>query len=841
MSKSKGSIGLILLLASTFNQAALAQVFNDIGAPQKFKRPTEIRLTDDVPQRKLGPLTVKDIFPAMNLPFTAPQPLSLEGMKLVDLGARSTKILGFNHFVVLQGTPSFSGSSALLYKDNREDNRSNFVTVDPFVHAYFVYSNTVALKVINDTLYPELNALLLALVDSCVKDYRACEIDEVKDDIQRNLAFVVVGLKLLDPKIVLPDMGGASDLAQAEMALIAKGKRTRSVIFNREQDYSALNPIGFYASSERSANYYRSAAWLSYMYLTLSDVTIDSQTGGGNNFRRALLLYRAIELGRSNRGAAAARSSVAAAGSGVSTASSGASSGAAIGSSASSNANNRAQSLMPSWQRIYDISVALAPSVITREQTVYPREIKSMFQAGNLEFKDLLQTLAQPLSRARLLLSIKKQRPQGLDAASIFEMDKNRSPDENLMVLRFLPPINSYELEWLKWQTTNYKEESEDGLIDPLSLYILYSWGSPIASNILNGLSDRLDPNLVDTVPELTRVAGRRRVEADPNNPVCLAEKRWAIITEYLRPLKKNSQPSLMSENWSLQHVLSASAAFVDSFTAYDRPANAANSSTSISSSISNAPKNAAAANKVETAAKEPATLSRNEMNDAQRMFAPKQTVKKASNFHYLEPMPELFAKLSWFTQITASELTRLKCYPEDMRSRQSDFVRLLDRLTKIAEQELAVQPISTTDFKLLANIDQILAVICPPESASVYVPGVGGGGASIGPGDSGQVYAIFSTDQGAYLSRGTTYSYFEAAGGPFKQQHWDRKQGFGFLRPPSWISKVDILSDAKAEGSDVKPAAKADDKAVKLPMQPATRSAVTPAIVKPSAAQGSK
>lgn len=823
MSKSKGSIGLILLLTSTFNQAALAQVFNDIGAPQKFKRPTEIRLTDDVPQRKLGPLTVKDIFPAMNLPFSAPQPVSLEGMKLADLGARSTKILGFNHFVVLQGTPGFSGSSALLYKNNREDNRSNFVTVDPFVHAYFVYSNTVALKVINDTLYAELNALLLALVDSCVKDYRACEIDEVKDDIQRNLAFVIVGLKLLDPKIVLSDMGGASDLAQAEMALIAKGKRARSVIFNREQDYSALSPIGFYASSERSANYYRSAAWLSYMYLTLSDVTIDSQTGGGNNFRRALLLYRAIELGRSNRGAAAAQSSVAATGSAVST--------------ASSSANNRAQSLMPSWQRIYDISVALAPSLITREQTVYPREIKSMFQAGNLEFKDLLQTLAQPLSRARLLLSIKKQRPQGLDAASIFEMDKNRSPDENLMVLRFLPPINSYELEWLKWQTTNYKEEGEDGLIDPLSLYLLYSWGSPIASNILNGLSDRLDPNLVDTVPELTRVAGRRRVEADPNNPVCLAEKRWAIITEYFRPLKKNSQPSLMSENWSLQHVLSASAAFVDSFTAYDRPANAANSS----SSVSSAPKTAAAASKVETAPKDPATLSRNEMNDAQRMFAPKQTMKKASNFHYLEPMPELFAKLSWFTQITASELTRLKCYPEDMRSRESDFVRLLDRLTKIAEQELAVQPISATDFKLLANIDQILAVICPPESASVYVPGAGGGGASIGPGDSGQVYAIFSTDQGAYLSRGTTYSYFEAAGGPFKAQHWDRKQGFGFLRPPSWISKVDILSDAKVEGSDVKPAARADDKAVKLPTQPTTRSAVTPAIVKPSAAQGNK
>ncbi|MBP9093156.1 DUF3160 domain-containing protein [bacterium] len=820
MSKSKCALSFILLLASALNQAAIAQVFNDIGGPQKFKRPTEIKLTDDAPQRSLGPPTLKDVFPFMNLPFTAPQPLSLEGMKLSGLGARSSKILGFNHFVVLQGTPGFNGSSALLFKDNRENNRSNFITVDPFVHAYFVFSNTLALRVINETLYSELNTLLLALVDSCVKDYRACEIDEVKDDIQRNLAFVIVGLKLLDPKIVLADMGGASDLAQAELAIIAKGKRGRSVIFNREQDYSALSPIGFYASSERSANYFRSAAWLSCMYLTLSDVTIDSRAGGGNNFRRALLLYRAIELGRGNRIKSVP------------------------GIISPSISSDRSNSLMASWQRIYDISVALAPSVITREQTVYPREIKSMFQAGNLEFKDLLQTLAQPLSRARLLLSIKKQRPQGLDAASIFEMDKNRNANENLMVMRFLPPVNSYELEWMKWQTTEFKEEGEDGLLDPLSLYLLYSWGSPVASNILNTLTDRLDPNLINTVPELTRVAGRRRIDADPTSAACLAEKRWAIITEYFRPMKKNSQTCLMSENWSIQHLLSASGAFVDSFSAYDRPVTSAASSSTISTgpkltetaSKVEAVNSIGPANKIEPVEKPSGVLSRNEMNDAQRMFAPKQSVKKAANFHYLEPMPELYAKLSWFTQTMAADLTRLKCFPEDLRSRQSDFVRLLDRLTKISEQELAVQPISVTDFKLLANVDQILAVICPPESASIFVPGAGGGGASIGPGDSGHVYAIFSTDQGPYLSRGSTYTYFETAGGPFKQQHWDRKQGFGFLRPPSWVSKVDIVSDASPDAKSVsKPDAKPVDKAVKVPAQPSATSIAAPSIVKPS------
>jgi hypothetical protein len=160
--------------------------------------------------------------------------------------------------------------------------------------------------------------------------------------------------------------------------------------------------------------------------------------------------------------------------------------------------------------------------------------------------------------------------------------------------------------------------------------------------------------------------------------------------------------------------------------------------------------------------------------------------------------MPELYRKLSGFISLTMADLENLHCFPEAMKPRAADFVRLLDRLTKISEQELAVQSLTVTDFKLLANVDQILAAISSPTASSLFLPASTGANsaASIGPGDPGLVYGIFSTDQGAYLSRGGVYTYYEVAGGPFKAEHWNRKKTFGFLRPPGWIGRFDVLTE---------------------------------------------
>jgi hypothetical protein len=142
------------------------------------------------------------------------------------------------------------------------------------------------------------------------------------------------------------------------------------------------------------------------------------------------------------------------------------------------------------------------------------------------------------------------------------------------------------------------------------------------------------------------------------------------------------------------------------------------------------------------------------------------------------------------------------------MRSRADDFVRLADRLAHISDAELAVQPITVADFNLLANIDKILSSLGSSTMGSVFMAGHGSG-VSLAAGEPTAIYSIFNTDQGPYLCRGGLYSYYELTGGPFKKEHWARKKTYGFLRPPGWISRLDIINDAGV--SFAAPAAQSD------------------------------
>jgi hypothetical protein len=125
--------------------------------------------------------------------------------------------------------------------------------------------------------------------------------------------------------------------------------------------------------------------------------------------------------------------------------------------------------------------------------------------------------------------------------------------------------------------------------------------------------------------------------------------------------------------------------------------------------------------------------------------------------------------------------------------------MRLSDSLVKICDREVAFEPLPAVDFQLLAHFDQVLASIDSPLAGSIYIPAVSGGGASLGLGDAGVCYIIFNTDKGPYLSRGAVYTYYEVSGGPFKNEHWERKKTFGFLRPPAWLAPYDFVQEAPA------------------------------------------
>ncbi len=782
-----------------YPQMALAQGATDTSVrglgETGFRNSSTIKLNDlENPSRSLTPSSSSDIFPVVNLNLSTPQPLSLSGIKISGLSPENIKTLAYYHMVVLHGSADQGTAYDTMYgiyQNNRLSGRSNFVTADTFVHAYFTYMNTLTVKVVEDTLYQELYDFLKDLRDSCVKDYRLCDIAEIKDDIQRNLGFILVSIKLLRPDEPMPDMGGASDLAQAEIALMKKGQKAGSPIFSRELDYASFRPSGFYGSLgsygvSRAARFYSAYSWLSRMALSLSDLTNNTQAGGGNSFRRAVLLFRAVQLGKAADG----------------------------------------KTLMEKWRRLTDIVLALSQGQLSKEPTIYPEEMRAIFTDAKLEFKDLLVTLAQPLARARLLISIKKQKPQGLDATSIFDMARARKEEDTTTVFRLFVPIASVELDFLKELAASYQEEGQDKVIVPLSLLNLFAMGCPQASNALSILAEQIDSRAINIVPDFVRVLSRRRPE-DADAMVRQPEKRWSLISEYFRPLKKGSQACLLSTVWMQQRLLSASGAFVDSFLTIDTnmyppqppapgtsvgngpsapppqgssPGNAApakppESTTASKPVLAAAPANGAAANDSTTATKAN-TAAPASTAPATTGHQGRSGKAAAANFHYLEPSIGIYTKIAAFLSESSRELTRLNVMPESLRTKGDDFVRLTERLVKISEKELSSEALPLTDFRLLANIDQILPAISGPTSASIYT----GSGASMGLGDPGALFILFNTDQGPYLSRGAVYSYYEVAGGPYKPQHWQRKKSFGFLRPPGWISQFNLVDEKKPD-----------------------------------------
>lgn len=711
------------------------------------RRTNTIKLNDleDPAPRTFGAPTAQGTFPVVTLNLSVPPPISLSGVKVAGLSEKNVASLAYHHMIMMQGTSSKGTAHSTMYgvyQANKAQGRANFVTADCLMHGYFTYINTLTVKVVDEALHKELLSFLRSLKDATSKDYKACEIAEVKDDLLRNLGFIIVAIQLLNPGEVLPDMGGASDLAAQEMALIKKGGQARSPIFNRTIDYSALRPLGYFSLTAKSRTFYASYSWLSRCYLSLTDLTNNTEQGGGNTFRRAVLLYRAIYNGKTSDG----------------------------------------QPLLSQWRHISEVVTALSQGQLSREPSIYVDEMNSMFNGNNLEFKDLLTALAQPLSRAKLLISIKKTKPQGLDATSIFDMQRAQKSEEGSIVFRLFVPFSTVEVDYLRALTNCFAEEAEDKPQTPLALFLLFAMGAPMASNLLNNMGDNIEPRVFAIVPEFIKVLSRRHIEDSTINPR-QTERRWSLLSEYFKPLKKGSQACLNSPYWLTQRLLSAAGAFVDSYVAYDALALGLPAVPVTTAK----PVNATSTDSADSDPKATAPVDDNPSPNA-------ASKPKPVNFQYLEPTLVLYQKLAAYTASTVQELTRLSVMPESLKSKGADLVRLMERMAKIAEKELATEPLPVADFRLLAGIDQILPAISGPLCSQLYLSPVTTGGATIGMGDPATAYVLFNTDQGPYLVRGSLYTYFEVSGGPYKAEQWQRKKDFGFLTPPGWVHSLDVM-----------------------------------------------
>lgn len=716
-------------------------------SPMQLKPADQVRFNDNGRTPTLERRTkLEDLFKRRPLNVFPPDPVDLSGVKVPGLLPKNVSLLGNNSFVVVNDT-SFTKLSD-LYRENRENGKGNFVTVDSLLHPYFGFSNGLLGSVIEETTYAELMKLLAGMLQSSMADYRNTVDDEVKDDVQRNLAYISLALKLLEPKVKLPDIGGAIDLVNQDYQTVMSGKQGHSVICNINEDFSYFKPWGWMDSTERLRRFFRAYQWLSRMYFPLSDITHNTVAGGGNSFRRAVLLYRSLVLAKSSD----------------------------------------AESSLVHWNRIATVLALTGLDEPSRKKSLIPPELAPILKTSGSDLTGLLKALEQPFLRTKLMLSIRKQRPVELGATSIFDVGKGADDAKEQSVVRLFPVVQPPELPWIKENSKDYAEVNGPQPV-PLALLILHTRGAVQATNVLADLVQYLDSKLLTSLPKLERTL-------DSKNKLTVAQpdRHWDIIAPLFVPNSDNLQRVVRSEAWLTRQLETAICAWLDSYLAYnpiapekvptagatsgggdratdvfDKPGGASGVSAPPPAPVppsqppsyeplqlaqqpggqdlftrqlpvSGTPK---AAETQQTSGVSPAGTQQASpaqkapgqqpppLNSPQARAAAAR--QRAVQFQYLEARPQIYKNVANDLKSLSYQLSALNCFPTRYNQRTEDFVRLFNRLAEIAEREIANEPMRSADFSLLATIDQILAPVDSTVAGTVYFAASDGPSAASG------------------------------------------------------------------------------------------------------------
>jgi hypothetical protein len=480
-------------------------------------------------------ITLEQLITRVDIPYTFLQPVPLQGIRIPGLGARGVQMLGQNYFVVLANTPY--KDLAEVYRENRLRGKSNFVTADSIVHPYFAFTNRALATAIEEHLVPELAALLKAMLETSLADYRQADDSAVRDDIERNIAFLSVAVKLLDSSFAPPQVGRVAALVSADLDAITTGKRATSAIFDREEDFSAYQGQGWYNSSALLRDFYRCREWLSRMAYPVSDVTFGTRGGVGNNFRRSVLLFRCLDLAK-------------------------------VGGKPGYEVWEK---LMRAW------SLLGSPLAAWQDKTISASEYKPVFKLDGKDVDVALSSLSEPFFRTKLMLAIRKQKPVKLGATSIFDLEDSGQWSNLSTSFRLFPVTGDPEMPWLRMASRNWKEDASQAPSWPLALLVLQAWGAGQASNILTDNLWKLDPQLARVLPELQRSV-MRRLPGGQAQPV--DDRRWKILSAYFTPYSEGAQSVLRTEMWANRRMESAFAGWVDSHlalgSAEDKPASPA-------------------------------------------------------------------------------------------------------------------------------------------------------------------------------------------------------------------------------------------------------------------------
>ncbi len=521
-------IGVALLVAILIGQS----LFSYILAPSALAIDVEGMLKEGLKNQlpkstqqqpiKVGPKVQKldDLIPRQDIPYGYAPMIPLQGITINGLGPKAIASLGENYFVVRSNTDTIRMSD--LYKENKQTSKANFVTVDCILHPYLAFTNRVYAETIERHLLPLCKTLLLAMLKVAVADYKQSDDADVRADIECNIAFLSLPLKILDPSFVIPNLGRVPQMVQADYDAVVFAKPGRSAIYDRNEDFTCYRPAGWYKSSPNLITFFRVKTWLARLSYPINDVTFESDGVRVNNFRRSVLLYRSLELARID-----------------------------------------GKPAMDSWMRLVKGMFVLGAQVENwQEKNLYAHDYKSVFKTNSTDLKMTLSALSEPLYRTKLLLAVRKQKPLSLGSTSIFDLEDTQASKEAITAFKFIPMVGAPEDPWLRWSANFYPKPGLSTNVYPVALLDLNAWGAPQAGNFLLDSSWAMDDNMPRAVTELKRWVLRRGLGGQVQPVEC---RIWNLLSPSWRLLPDGIQVALRGENWANRKLESAFSAWLDS------------------------------------------------------------------------------------------------------------------------------------------------------------------------------------------------------------------------------------------------------------------------------------
>ncbi|MHC4540522.1 MAG: DUF3160 domain-containing protein [Planctomycetota bacterium] len=225
----------------------------------KYYRPYEPDIQPDAPGYKL-PLDVNNIVNTSKI------------SQVMDFGSVSS-LIRQNGFAIVELEP-FSplgslrnGDLVSIYEPLAWHGLLPFVTSDTLLYLYHIQFDEILKDIEERQFVPDINSLTGALLDDALRQYGQLHGD-LKEAAKRNVAYLSVARRLLDPKAPIPKF--VDGLVLSELAKIdAHSGFKPSDIFIYQADYSQYVPRGHYTRSEALKRYFRTMMWYGSMTFLL--------------------------------------------------------------------------------------------------------------------------------------------------------------------------------------------------------------------------------------------------------------------------------------------------------------------------------------------------------------------------------------------------------------------------------------------------------------------------------------------------------------------------------------------------------------------------------------------